>query len=366
MIVFCHLLNDNSGSPRVLRDAIKTIAGADDMLFVGAHGDGLLSNTGLTTRKYWYWRTGWRIPTLFTYLASQVFLYRALRRCAKDIPQDAIIYVNTLLPFGAALWARRNRRRVLWHVHEISISPAPLRWALIAIASRTADRLIYVSQEHRSRLPIGQVSAGVVHNAISEELFEKAQSHEYVLRRDGVFRVLMLASLRRYKGIPEFMALARAFAHRNDIRFVLVANEAEPDVRRYLAAHPPPENMDLHPRTDDPARYYRDASVLLNLSRPDMWVETFGLSVAEAMGFGIPVIAPPVGGPAEILRDGIDGFLIDSRETKRLCDCIGKLADDKDLCLRLSQNARDRSREFAPQRFRQRLAEQIVKLSGGT
>ena len=89
MIVFCHLLNDTSGSPMVLRQAIRALApaGEDAVLFVGSQGRGALETAGVPIQRYWYRRSGARIVTLFTYLASQLFLYRALVRAR--LPADA-------------------------------------------------------------------------------------------------------------------------------------------------------------------------------------------------------------------------------------------------------------------------------------
>ena len=39
------------------------------------------------------------------------------------------------------------------------------------------------------------------------------------------------------------------------------------------------------------------------------WEEPFGRALIEAMALEVPVIATSVGGPAEILDDGREGFL---------------------------------------------------------
>jgi glycosyltransferase involved in cell wall biosynthesis len=161
----------------------------------------------------------------------------------------------------------------------------------------------------------------------------------------------MLASLRDYKGVPELMRLAGRFSARADLTFHLVLNDDETAVRRYFSATAAPANVAVHPRTSDTAAHYARASLVLNLSRPDLWIETFGLTILEAMAFGVPVIAPPVGGPLELISDGFDGFLIDSRDGNAVAEKVQSLADDEGLCQRLSVAARLRSARFSREAF---------------
>lgn len=360
MIVFAHLLNDRSGSPRVLCSAIAALrlGLGRARLFIGSDGSGFLDEAGIETSRYWYRRTPYRPLTLATYLTSQLALMASLLR-ARDIDRDALIYVNTLLPFGAALYGWLTGRRVVYHLHEVSVSPVPLKWFLTTIARRTARGLIYVSDFHRNCLPITGVPASTVHNALDEVFLARTTESPYSYRRDGVFRVLMLASLRDYKGIPEFLTLVEKFSNRLDIHFDLVANDDAAAIRRYFASTSVRSNLTIHPRTNDPADYYGQASLVLNLSRPDQRVETFGLTLLEAMAFGVPVIAPPVGGPAELVRDGQEGFLIDCRNTDDLASKVLQLADDESLCLTLSEAARRRATCFSPAAFMQALREAL-------
>ena len=361
MIVFTHLLNDRSGSPRVLRSAIAALTQdpSHSRLFLGSDGSGWLDDIGIVVTRYWYRRTPYRLLTLFAYLISQLCLLVRLFE-ARGIDRKALIYVNTLLPFGAALYGWLTGRPVVYHLHEVSVSPAPLRWFLTAVARRTAQGLIYVSDFHRRCLPIPGIPARTVHDALDEAFLARAGACPYRHRRDGLFNVLMLASLRAYKGVPEFLELAERLSGRADIHFDLVVNDDQAAIERYFSATSVPPNVTLHPRTDDPAAYYARASLVLNLSRPDQWVETFGLTLLEAMAFGIPVIAPPVGGPVELVSEGREGFLIDCRQGDMLAEKVQLLADDEALCVQLSAAARGKAAQFSPAAFAQALREAVA------
>jgi glycosyltransferase involved in cell wall biosynthesis len=361
MIVFAHLLNDRSGSPRVLCSTVAAIVSPADgsRLFVGSGGSGCLDEVGIETSRYWYRRGRARWATLFTYLFSQLLLFLKLV-FDRRIDRNAVVYVNTLLPFGAALYGRLTGRRVVYHVHEISLSPAPLKWLLMGVARWASSLNIYVSDAHRLAMPIGGVPAVRVHNALDPEFLRRAAQSVYAHRRDGVFTVLMVASLRDYKGVPELLALAESIQDKDGVRFELLVNDGQEDIERYFAGRARPANLVVHPRTADPGGFYSRASLLLNLSRVDQWVETFGMTILEAMAFGVPVIVPPVGGPTELVTDGVEGYWVDSLDRQALLDCVARLSRDEALCLAMSKAGRNRAAAFSPERFAEEIRRVVL------
>lgn len=363
-MVFCHLLNDASGSPRVLRGVIKALSSENRRakLFIGSAGRGVLEGCGIPVSRYWYFRSSHKIVTLFTFLLSQFFLFFALAR-DRSIERNAVIYVNTLLPFGAALFGKLTGRKVIYHVHEISIEPKPLRFFLCWITRLTSSKNIYVSKAHALALPIAGVPSVQIYNALDEEFSVVASHSVYQYRRDGVFNVLMIASLRDYKGIPELLALTLMLEHRTDIRFNLVVNDDQDAIDHYFSGEVRPTTLTVHPRTDNPAVFYQTAGLVLNLSRVDVWVETFGLTILEAMAFGVPVIVPPVGGPVELVTDAMEGFVVDSRNTVLLKDRVLTLADNSELCNVMSEAARQRAQDFSSHVFAAALR-QVIGLDG--
>jgi glycosyltransferase involved in cell wall biosynthesis len=318
----------------------------------------VLESSKIPKLRYWYRRSRFRIVTLFTYLSSQILLYRALNIAKPD--RDSIIYVNTLLPFGAAIWAKRHKRRVIVHIHEVSISPNILQRFLVRIVEVTADLVVYVSDDNRERLPVRGVDSTIISNPISDRIATEGFSTPYIPRRSGQFIALMLASPRDFKGIPELINLAARFSNRQDVKFVLVLNADQAEQKQYLSGKRLPRNLEIHSRTSTPEEFYRVADVLLNLSRVDQWVETFGLTIVEGMAFGLPVVVPPIGGPKEIVTDGLEGFTIDSRELDALEGKVRMLADDPRLTLVMSEAARHRANDFTYEKFARSLRDRIA------
>lgn len=330
------------------------------MLFVGSEGRGYLETAAVPIQRYWYRRSRFRIVTLITFFISQLLLYRALSR--SELPRDAIIYVNTLLPFGAMIWGRRHGRKVLCHVHEVSISPSPLKRFLVSVAAWAGSRAVYVSEDNLTRLPIPGLESTVVANPVAPEITRAAAAAPYSPRRSGYFEILMLASPRDFKGVPEYLELARRFKVRADIAFTLVLNGSDQEVARYLPPSRRPKNVTVHSRTTSPGEFYAKADLLVNLSRPNQWVETFGLTLIEGMAFGLPVIAPTIGGPTEIVTDDQEGYLCDGSDQNRLVKIVESLASNPDLAERLSQAARTRAAKFTMESFTEGLAAQLAAL----
>ncbi|CAN5749937.1 glycosyltransferase family 4 protein [soil metagenome] len=70
--------------------------------------------------------------------------------------------------------------------------------------------------------------------------------------------------------------------------------------------------------------------------------EAFGLSLAEASAASLPVIAPDVGGIAEVIRHGESGWLVPSENPLALAEAINLLRGDGTLASALGRGGRQR------------------------
>jgi glycosyltransferase involved in cell wall biosynthesis len=91
--------------------------------------------------------------------------------------------------------------------------------------------------------------------------------------------------------------------------------------------------------------------------------EPFGIVVVEAMSLGKSVIASVPGGPAEVIRDGKNGFLSHSSDPLMLADKINILLDDANLRNEMGNAAiNDATHNFSSDAFAQRLTVAIRTL----
>lgn len=81
---------------------------------------------------------------------------------------------------------------------------------------------------------------------------------------------------------------------------------------------------------------YCNSSMLLLTSL----FEPFGLVLPEAMSCGLPVVSFDCPyGPADIISDGVDGFLIKNRDVNDFANRVCQLIEDRELRVRMGQAA---------------------------
>jgi glycosyltransferase involved in cell wall biosynthesis len=239
--------------------------------------------------------------------------------------KDTVIYINTILPIGAAIGGRLTGKRVIYHYHENAKAKSTFYRILAKLMQLIANDIICVS-EYQRKFIRRKKRVHVIPNALERKFTDNiVPDTENAFRQK---RVLMLGSLKGYKGTKEFIELASRMKEYN---FELIINDSEDNIRSYIKRNSIdiPENITVHPRQNDVVEFYNRATVVLNLSNRKLAIETFGLTALEAMTAGLPVIVPTVGGIAEMVNDGINGYKIDVQEKEKIEKKIEEILTDK-------------------------------------
>jgi glycosyltransferase involved in cell wall biosynthesis len=75
---------------------------------------------------------------------------------------------------------------------------------------------------------------------------------------------------------------------------------------------------------------------------PSQWDEPFGMTAAEAMACGRPVVATRSGGLLGIVEDGVTGWLVDKHDPAAFAEKLGRLLDSADDRARMGRAGRER------------------------
>lgn len=147
------------------------------------------------------------------------------------------------------------------------------------------------------------------------------------------------------KGIPELLdALAIVVKKHSDIKLTLVGEghrleEYKQRVRK----------LGLIPKVVVPGwRSMNEIQTLVKKAHVAVLpsrIESFGLSVAEALGAGVPVIATHAGALPEIVQDGVNGTLVASKNPNALADAILRVLENEEKFRLLAKRGREDARK---------------------
>lgn len=340
-----HLFNDYSGSPKVLKTVISGLLkkghSIDLVTSCGGVLDELKGEENLRMKQY-------------NYTFSRNICVRAMRYACVQLQvffialgymfkKDTVIYINTILPVGAAIGGRIAGRKVIYHYHENAKAKSTIYRILAKIMQFIASDIICVSEYQRSFLR-RKKRVLVIPNALQEKFTNNIAPD--CKRAFAQKRVLMLGSLKSYKGTMEFIELARRLSA---FSFELVLNENEENIAAYLKSKnlSTPQNLAVYPRQNNVVPFYNKASLVLNLTNKNEAIETFGLTALEAMTAGLPVIVPTVGGIAEMVDDGVNGYKIDVHNLEKIKDSIEDILTNEELYITLAGNAQKCSKRYS-------------------
>ncbi len=342
-LVCFHRLDDYSGSPLVLSNLIKHWVQNDRQveLYTATKGrEGFLSEiSGVTYYHVPYKKFSIKLFTLFYFLFSQLQLFFRLFKYRNE---QVIFYVNTLVPFAAAIVGKLMKKKVIYHIHEVSISPIILNNFLKKIAYKTASDAIFVSNYVKEQFNFNDANTFIVYNALSKDFLDIVKGYEPAKKKD-LFQILMICSLKDFKGIWEFIELSKLLV---EFRFELVVNASLENINHTFSKKSLPNNLHIYPATKNVHEFYQRADLLLNLSHTDKWIETFGLTVLEAMHYGKPAIVPTIGGITELIDDNVNGYKIDVKNLNELKDKILFIAENQEHYDSLSLEALKKSKSF--------------------
>ena len=304
--VFFHLYNDYSGSPRVLAILLQAmVKQGHQITLVTSNTEGFLSDIeGITYHIIPYRWSASKLKTSLLLLVAQFRLFFLALKLSKEAD---LFYLNTISPAAAAIAGRLKRIPVLYHVHEVYLHPNIVHRFYVAVWKRCSSQSIFVSNYVRNMYK--QSASPVVYTALPERFIKDSILKEKLNEKPNI---LMISSLKKYKGVYQFIALAESLPQYS-FHLVLNIEPADEFLKQNFV-----ENLSVYSKQTNVKPFFSQADLVLNLSIPTLCVETFGLTILEAFTYGVPVICPPAGGPLELVSDGQEGYAVDARNLDEL------------------------------------------------
>ncbi len=269
----------------------------------------------------------------------------ALRRARPDV-----IHTHNLAGLTTAVWraARREGVPVVHTLHDYQLLCArttllrsrgslcdapPLPCRLLARAKLAASAGVdivtaparFTLERHLASGAFAGARAAVVRNAC------EPPPGPPPARPDGAARGLFMGQLQVHKGVRELLAaVARLLGPDGPPGFAFDFAGAGPLAAEVAAFCAPHGDRCRHlGRVAGPEREAAFAAASF-LVLPSRWHEVAPLTILEAQGRGLPVVASPRGGIPELVTDGEDGLLVEP-EPQPLAAAMARYAGDPDL-----------------------------------
>lgn len=239
------------------------------------------------------------------------------------------------------------RARVILHMHGGDFDTIDRKTPRV-IQSYTrmimglADAVISVSTEWSTRLarliPVKRVFT--LKNCVDAQIFSLNGAREV----SQTVNLLFLGRIGPLKGAFDLIdAIHCLDPRRLDFHVLMVGPEERDGDYRY--AQELLENYRLADRCEvlgavsheAVINLLKDASVFVLPS----YYEGLPIAVLEALAAGLPIIATPVGGIPEVVRDSYNGFLVTPGDIQALTNAIGKLVSDEDLRKMMGRRSRE-------------------------
>lgn len=309
-------------------------------------------------RREWIPDLGKRFRKLGERLSFGVFAFHAMK---KD-PHD---YLFIFKPFDfplAGLVKRTTSATIVFFSGGTDFYPLDQRFV------RSVD--VFLSCTHFNAWQIYRrykVYPTVVYHGVDPEVFKPIPPDAEVRQRLGIGpheTVLIYAGrLEGLKGVHHILeALSLDHLAQEKVTPLIIGGGTYEETLKALSKKLGLDNrvkfLGFVPHRELP-RYYSVAHLAVY---PSIGDEAFGLSIAEAMACGIPVIATHLGGIPEVVgTDERCGILVPPRESSALAEGILKLIGDGDLRERMGFEARKRVVEHFTWK---KVTDQILKRLG--
>lgn len=249
-----------------------------------------------------------------------------------------LVYTNTIVAAEGAWAAWRCGVPHLWHIHEPlagnpELGPLLPPWLYSLAVDRLSDTVVFCSGSLAKSYP-GLVDRGrVVFNGLPEaRTVDRQQARmricsEFEFPRDCTV-VAVVGAIQPRKDHATFLRAARRLAaQRPEVRFLIVGGDVTggaADLHRQISALGLTEVVRVAGWWPDSIHELLAGIDILAVSSIQ---ESFGLTVVEAFAVETPVVSTQCGGPEEVIRDGVDGYLVPVGDDEALAQRLLRLVE---------------------------------------
>jgi len=221
-----------------------------------------------------------------------------------------------------------------WSLQNI-INKINFKFSTIILANSYAGLKAYKTENRKSK---------VIYNGINLNRFNNLPDKQLIRFKYGLFTyytVIMVASFSDNKNYDLFIEIAKIVnCIRNDVTFLAIGSgiHLERIKKRVLDDHI--QNVMFTGKINDVESLVNITDIGLLFSNQLVHGEGISNAILEYMALGKPVIANDAGGTKEIVKHGVNGYLITNETTEEIAGLVNELLNDDEKRIKMGEAGR--------------------------
>lgn len=207
--------------------------------------------------------------------------------------------------------------------HKCNLLNLPEKFLLKKTIDRS-DKVIFVSnagkESYLREFNINLNKVQVVYNGVEVDGTVRVKTGS--VKKDQ-YSITYIGRLETIKGVEILIeAVQRLCAERNVKLTIVGGGSCEKSLRDKVKFYGLSQNVSFEGIQRDREKYLRSTDIFIY---PSICEEVFGISIVEALSYGVPSVAFSVGGIPEIINEGYNGALSEEKTVEGLKDAIVRI-----------------------------------------
>jgi len=208
-----------------------------------------------------------------------------------------------------------------------------------------SDRVTTISQylrevtlkEFRIRHPVE-----VIPNFVNCDVFQPANGRcrREEFARDDERILVHLSNFRPVKRVPDVVEIFELVRREIPAKLLMIGDGPERTIAEWMVREKDLVRDVIFLGKQSQVQHLLNCADVLLLPSD---LESFGLAALEGMASGVPAVCSKVGGLPEVIRDGVDGYLVPPRDVKTMAERALDVLTDPDRRERMGRAARARA-----------------------
>lgn len=266
-----------------------------------------------------------------------VKIIKCLNRYIREKKIDILVGVDTILSiFDIPAIKNTDCKYIAWEHFNYNYNlGVGLRDLGRRYAAKKSEAIVVLSDKDyknfESNLKMNAKLVRIYNPFVMEEVSGEYNVNSNIIMSSGRFT--------KQKGFDLLIEVAKHLKEKTaDFKWIILGEGEERKKIEYMIdKYSLNDNVILKGRVSDVDEYYNQSRLFVLTSR----FEGFGLVLLEAKSHLLPIVSFDCEcGPSEIIKDGINGYLIENNDVESMSDKIYELLVRKDKCMLFSNNAR--------------------------